>query len=64
MIFRDPVKLKSVKMIHYTCICRGSTIICSQQKFGAPRNFEDIVTSMIPNIPTDQDRRTSYTSDK
>lgn len=50
-------------MIHYACICRGATIICSQQKPGAPKNFEDIVSSMIPNIPTDQDKRTSYTSD-
>lgn len=50
-------------MIHYICICRGMTILTSQQRPGCTRDFEDIVISMLSNIPTDQDRRTSYTSD-
>ncbi|GAB1597788.1 vesicle-associated membrane protein 711-like [Argonauta hians] len=50
-------------MIHYSCVCRGDTILCSQIKSTAMRNFEDVVTNMLPNIPTHQNKSTTYTSD-
>ena len=48
--------------IYYSVIARGATPLCSYQE-GAG-NFEQIVRSMLPNIPTRIDARTTYTTNK
>ncbi|XP_029639233.1 vesicle-associated membrane protein 711 [Octopus sinensis] len=50
-------------MIHYSCICRGETILCSQLKTTSMQNFENVVADMLPNIPTHQNKSMTYTSD-
>jgi len=47
-------------MIVYSLVARGSVILCSHQN-GEGR-FEEVVGSMLPNIPTRNDAKTTYTS--
>ncbi|KAK2161205.1 hypothetical protein LSH36_120g14010 [Paralvinella palmiformis] len=54
-------RILDIKMtIYYSIIARGTTPLCSYQE-GAG-NFEQIVSSMLPNIPTRNDARTTYTT--
>lgn len=46
--------------ILYSCVSRGTTILCSHSNAGA--SFENEVTSMLPNIPTRNDGKTTYKS--
>ncbi|XP_071132535.1 vesicle-associated membrane protein 7-like [Mytilus edulis] len=46
--------------ILYSCVARGTTILCSQANAGG--SFENEVTSMLPNIPTRNDGKTTYKS--
>ncbi|KAK6171532.1 hypothetical protein SNE40_019703 [Patella caerulea] len=46
--------------ITYSCICRGTTILVSHQ-IGS-ETYQDVVESMLPNIPTTNDAKTTYTS--
>ncbi|KAK3090721.1 hypothetical protein FSP39_014088 [Pinctada imbricata] len=55
-----PRKLQKMT-ITYSCISRGNTILCSHQI--GEGNFENVVTSMLPNMPTRNDGKTTYKSD-
>ncbi|BFZ02904.1 hypothetical protein BsWGS_05943 [Bradybaena similaris] len=46
--------------IHYSCIARGTTVLCSKDSGNG--NFSDTLRSMLPNIPTQTDGKKTYTS--
>lgn len=46
--------------IFYSVIARGDTPLCSHQN--QTGNFDEVVRSMLPNIPTRNDAKTTYTS--
>jgi hypothetical protein len=48
--------------IHYSVVARGATALASYQE-GAG-NFEQVVGSMLPNIPTRNNAKTTYTTNK
>ncbi|XP_064604659.1 vesicle-associated membrane protein 7-like [Liolophura sinensis] len=45
--------------IKFSCIAHGTTILCSHQIEG---NFYDVAASMLPNISSRKDGKTSYTA--
>ncbi|XP_064631577.1 vesicle-associated membrane protein 7-like [Lineus longissimus] len=46
--------------IVFSCIARGPTILCSHSSsYG---NYDEVARSMLPNIPTRNDHRKSYSS--
>ncbi|CAG5131389.1 unnamed protein product [Candidula unifasciata] len=46
--------------IHYSCIARGTTVLCSQETGSG--NFSETLRSMLPNIPVQTDGKKTYTS--
>jgi len=46
--------------ILYAVIARGPTVLCSHQI--GTGNYEMVMLNVLPNIPTSQDAKTSYTS--
>lgn len=58
----DHQKIEVKMPLHYSVISCGDTILCSEQ-IGAG-NFNEVVKSMLPNISTRSDARTTYTSNK
>jgi hypothetical protein len=63
LVFFLLYQLRILQMtILYSCIARGTTILCSQSNAGT--SFENEVTSMLPNIPTRNDGKTTYTSNR
>jgi len=46
--------------ILYAVIARGPTVLCSHQ-IGSG-NYDMVMSNVLPNIPTSQDAKTSYTS--
>jgi len=46
--------------ILYAVIAHGETVLCSHQ-IGSG-NYDMVMSNVLPNIPTSQDAKTSYTS--
>jgi len=46
--------------ILYAVVARGPTVLCSHQ-IGSG-NYDVVMLNVLPNIPTSQDAKTSYTS--
>jgi len=46
--------------ILYAVIAHGSTVLCSHQV--GTGNYDMVMLNVLPNIPTTQDAKTSYTS--
>ena len=44
----------------YSCVARGGTILCSHQE--GVGNFDETTRSILPNIPTRNDAKTTYNS--
>ncbi|XP_041363946.1 vesicle-associated membrane protein 7-like [Gigantopelta aegis] len=47
--------------IQYSCITRGTIVLCSHQAESG--NFQTTVSHILPNIPTSSNAKTTYTSD-
>ncbi|GFO41821.1 vesicle-associated membrane protein [Plakobranchus ocellatus] len=46
--------------ILFSCVARGTSVLCSSQSGSG--NFNDIIESMLPNIPAYSDGKRTYTS--
>ncbi|KAK3732248.1 hypothetical protein RRG08_030591 [Elysia crispata] len=46
--------------IHFSCVARRTTVLCSSQTGSG--NFNDIIDSMLPNLPGYSDGKRTYTS--
>ena len=50
----------AIMTILYAVIARGPTVLCSHQVGSG--NYDMVMSNVLPNIPTSQDAKTSYTS--
>lgn len=58
--FFFPYSYQAKMTIIFSGIARGSVLLCSSQT-GAG-NFEDVMKSMLSNIPTSSDGKRTYTA--
>lgn len=59
---KQTIKVELLQMaITYSCISRGTTILCSHQTGSG--SFENVVQSILKNIPTRNDGKTTYQSE-
>lgn len=50
--------------IIYSCIARGSTILCSHGNQVGTSNYEQAAEAVLPQIPTRNDGKTTLTANK